>query len=296
MVNSVSGNYNDWITSLNSRGIKTTNLGKGEANFADYTNALSESLKQEIMASFDCDADYDLQAKLASLYDGNVKQSGDIVNAAKKAGIQVNVQYVKTSYIVDNKADGHYDKDVTNGSIAVYTFKDANGGEIKIADANGNGALETEELFMNELLSGVVSDISAPSGGGVSGKQANVQNTLQNTIQGFINKMDERLAEQQKHIDELAQQTSEIGTAAGLKPNKKADNSQIKIAKSDNKKTDKNNEIKDEAEDIIKNKYPELAQTKVDKYLDNIMDKVSNTGISVEKAVEAIIGDIEQAA
>ncbi len=296
MVNSVSGNYNDWITSLNSRGIKTTNLGKGEANFADYTNALSESLKQEIMASFDCDADYDLQAKLASLYDGNVKQSGDIVNAAKKAGIQVNVQYVKTSYIVDNKADGHYDKDVTNGSIAVYTFKDANGGEIKIADANGNGALETEELFMNELLSGVVSDISAPSGGGVSGKQANVQNTLQNTIQGFINKMDERLAEQQKHIDELAQQTSEIGTAAGLKPNKKADNSQIKIAKSDNKKTDKNNEIKDEAEKIIKNKYPELAQTKVDKYLDNIMDKVSNTGISVEKAVEAIIGDIEQAA
>ncbi len=298
MVNSVSGNYNDWITSLNSRGIKTTSLGKNEANFADYTNALSESLKQEIMASFDCDADYDLQAKLASLYSSNVEQSGNIVSAAKQAGIQVSVQYVNTSYIVDNKKGGQYanNKSATNGSIAVYTFKDANGGEIKIADANGNGALETEELFMNELLSGVVSDISAPSGGGVSGKQANVQNTLQNTIQGFINKMDERLAEQQKHIDELAQQTSEIGTAAGLKPNKKADNSQIKIAKSDNKKTDKNNEIKDEAEDIIKNKYPELAQTKVDKYLDNIMDKVSNTGISVEKAVEAIIGDIEQAA
>lgn len=295
MVNSVSGNYNDWITSLNSRGIKTTNLGKGEANFADYTNALSESLKQEIMASFDCDADYDLQAKLASLYDGNVKQSGDIVNAAKKAGIQVNVQYVKTSYIVDNKADGHYDKDVTNGSIAVYTFKDANGGEIKIADANGNGALETEELFMNELLSGVVSDISAPSGGGVSGKQANVQNTLQNTIQGFINKMDERLAEQQKHIDELAQQTSEIGTAAGLKPNKKADNSQIKIAKSTDK-TDKKDEIKDEAEDIIKKQYPQLSQTQINKYLDDITDKVSDTGISVEKAVKAIIGDLEQAA
>lgn len=295
MVNSVSGNYNDWITSLNSRGIKTTNLGKGEANFADYTNALSESLKQEIMASFDCDADYDLQAKLASLYDGNVKQSGDIVNAAKKAGIQVNVQYVKTSYIVDNKADGHYDKDVTNGSIAVYTFKDANGGEIKIADANGNGALETEELFMNELLSGVVSDISAPSGGGVSGKQANVQNTLQNTIQGFINKMDERLAEQQKHIDELAQKTSEIGTAAGLKPNKKADNSQIKIAKSTDK-TDKKDEIKDEAEDIIKKQYPQLSQTQINKYLDDITDKVSDTGISVEKAVKAIIGDLEQAA
>ena len=84
MVNSVSGNYNDWITSLNSRGIKTTSLGKNEANFADYTNALSESLKQEIMASFDCDADYDLQAKLASLYSSNVEQSGNIVSAAKQ--------------------------------------------------------------------------------------------------------------------------------------------------------------------------------------------------------------------
>ncbi len=295
MVNSVSGNYNDWITSLNSRGIKTTNLGKGEANFADYTNALSESLKQEIMASFDCDADYDLQAKLASLYDGNVKQSGDIVNAAKKAGIQVNVQYVKTSYIVDNKADGHYDKDVTNGSIAVYTFKDANGGEIKIADANGNGALETEELFMNELLSGVVSDISAPSGSGVSNKQVNVQNTLQNTIQDFIDKMQEQLEESQKHFEEIAQALKQ-GSTDSLKTGNKDENSKTKIAKSNSKNADKNEEIKDEAEDIIKKKYPELTKTQIDEYLDDIADKVSNTGISVERAVKAVMGDLEQAA
>ena len=295
MVNSVSGNYNDWITSLNSRGIKTTSLGKNEANFADYTNALSESLKQEIMASFDCDADYDLQAKLASLYDGNVKQSGDIVNAAKKAGIQVNVQYVKTSYIVDNKADGHYDKDVTNGSIAVYTFKDANGGEIKIADANGNGALETEELFMNELLSGVVSDISAPSGSGVSNKQVNVQNTLQNTIQDFIDKMQEQLEESQKHFEEIAQALKQ-GSTDSLKTGNKDENSKTKIAKSNSKNADKNEEIKDEAEDIIKKKYPELTKTQIDEYLDDIADKVSNTGISVERAVKAVMGDLEQAA
>jgi|GEM_PF-4403868 hypothetical protein len=297
MVNSVSGNYNDWITSLNSRGIKTTSLGKNEANFADYTNALSESLKQEIMASFDCDADYDLQAKLASLYSSNVEQSGNIVSAAKQAGIQVSVQYVNTSYIVDNKKGGQYanNKSATNGSIAVYTFKDANGGEIKIADANGNGALETEELFMNELLSGVVSDISAPSGSGVSNKQVNVQNTLQNTIQDFIDKMQEQLEESQKHFEEIAQALKQ-GSTDSLKTGNKDENSKTKIAKSNSKNADKNEEIKDEAEDIIKKKYPELTKTQIDEYLDDIADKVSNTGISVERAVKAVMGDLEQAA
>ncbi len=297
MVNSVSGNYNDWITSLNSRGIKTTSLGKNEANFADYTNALSESLKQEIMASFDCDADYDLQAKLASLYSSNVEQSGNIVSAAKQAGIQVSVQYVNTSYIVDNKKGGQYanNKSATNGSIAVYTFKDANGGEIKIADANGNGALETEELFMDELLSGVVSDISAPSGSGVSNKQVNVQNTLQNTIQDFIDKMQEQLEESQKHFEEIAQALKQ-GSTDSLKTGNKDENSKTKIAKSNSKNADKNEEIKDEAEDIIKKKYPELTKTQIDEYLDDIADKVSNTGISVERAVKAVMGDLEQAA
>ncbi len=297
MVNSVSGNYNDWITSLNSRGIKTTSLGKNEANFADYSNALSESLKQEIMASFDCDADYDLQAKLASLYSSNVEQSGNIVSAAKQAGIQVSVQYVNTSYIVDNKKGGQYanNKSATNGSIAVYTFKDANGGEIKIADANGNGALETEELFMNELLSGVVSDISAPSGSGVSNKQVNVQNTLQNTIQDFIDKMQEQLEESQKHFEEIAQALKQ-GSTDSLKTGNKDENSKTKIAKSNSKNADKNEEIKDEAEDIIKKKYPELTKTQIDEYLDDIADKVSNTGISVERAVKAVMGDLEQAA
>ena len=278
MVNSVSGNYNDWITSLNSRGIKTTSLGKNEA-------------------SFDCDADYDLQAKLASLYSSNVEQSGNIVSAAKQAGIQVSVQYVNTSYIVDNKKGGQYanNKSATNGSIAVYTFKDANGGEIKIADANGNGALETEELFMNELLSGVVSDISAPSGSGVSNKQVNVQNTLQNTIQDFIDKMQEQLEESQKHFEEIAQALKQ-GSTDSLKTGNKDENSKTKIAKSNSKNADKNEEIKDEAEDIIKKKYPELTKTQIDEYLDDIADKVSNTGISVERAVKAVMGDLEQAA
>lgn len=282
MVNSVSGNYNDWITSLNSRGIKTTSLGKNEANFADYTNALSESLKQEIAASFDCDADYDLQAKLASLYSGNVKQSGDIVNAAKKAGIQVNVQYVQTSYIVDNKKGGQYanNKTAKNGSIAVYTFKDANGGEIKIADANGNGALETEELFMNELLSGVVSDISAPSSSSFN-KQNNVQNNPSSKLQALLQQMQEQLEESQERFEK---RTEEILNSLNsiLNPNKNETN------KSDNKNNDENN-IKNKAEELIKKNYPELSKGQIDKYLDKVLTKIEYTGISVEKAVEAVI-------
>lgn len=290
MVNSVSGNYNDWITSLNSRGIKTTSLGNGEANFADYTGALSESLKQEIMASFDCDADYDLQAKLAGIFGSkSVMQSGDIVGAAKAAGIQVNVEYVKTSYIVDNKADGHYDKDVTNGSIAVYTFKDANGGEIKIADANGNGALETEELFMNELLSGVVSDISA-SGGAAAGGAQGIQNNMQNKIEELLAQLQTQIEEQQKMIEEQAQALQE---QLENTINKTVDNKATETGIKDKNNTD---ETEKQAEKYLRNNYPELSETQIEKYLDNIMDKISDTGISIEKATKAVIGELEKAA
>jgi len=299
MVNSVSGNYNDWITALNSRGIKTTHLGKGEANFADYTGALSESLKQEIMASFDCDADYDLQAKLAGLYGSkSVMQSGDIVGAAKANGIQVSVQYVKTSYIVDNKADGHYDKDVTNGSIAVYTFKDANGGEIKIADANGNGALETEELFMNELLSGVVSDISASGSGiagGSAGKQEAVQNNMQNKIDELLAQMQSQLEEQQRHLEEMAAAVQQE-TLTGLQMQDPAADGVKATETKDSKETDNKDEIKKEAQRAIKEKYPELSDNEIDGYAEAAADKALDTGISIEQAIEAVIGDLEAAA
>lgn len=155
--------YDDWTESLNARGIKTTKLGANEANFANYAAALSDDLKNDILNSFDCEADYKLQAQIAGIFSGtNVVQSGDIISACKKLGIDVSVEYTKTSYIVDNKKGGQYANNKTNainGSIAVYTFSDGNGGEIKIADANGNGALETEEIFMNEILSGVASDV-----------------------------------------------------------------------------------------------------------------------------------------
>mgnify|MGYP006888165357 CR=1 FL=1 len=129
--------YDDWTESLNARGIKTTKLGANEANFANYAAALSDDLKNDILNSFDCEADYKLQAQIAGIFSGtNVVQSGDIISACKKLGIDVSVEYTKTSYIVDNKKGGQYANNKTNainGSIAVYTFSDGNGGEIKNA-------------------------------------------------------------------------------------------------------------------------------------------------------------------
>lgn len=293
MIGSVQGgSYNEWISSLNSRGIKTTGLGSSEANFADYTSALSESLKQEIVASFDCQADYDLQAQLAGLFGSkSVMQSGDIVGAAKAAGIQVNVQYVQTSYIVDNKKGGQYanNKNATNGSIAVYTFKDANGGEIKIADANGNGALETEELFMNELLSGVVSDISA--GGGVSaGGVQGVQNNMQNKIEELLAQLQTQIEEQQKMIEEQAQALQEqLEKSINKTTSNKKNEAETKTKDNDN-----TYESKKQAEKYLRNNYPELSEIQIAKYLDNIMEKIEDTDISVEKAAKAVVGELEE--
>lgn len=296
MVNAVS-NYNEWVASLNARGIKTTHLGNGEANFADYTNALSDNLKQEIMASFDNDADYDLQSKLASLLGGkNLMQSKDIGKILQGSGISYSVQYVKTAYIPDNKADGHYDKNVTNGSIAVYTFKDANGGEIKIADANGNGALESEELFMNEILSGVVSDIQAGgfTGGSNSGAVQETQNNMQNQMDALLAQMEAQIAEQQRMIEEQIAQIKEtalanLGASNEAKETETAETEDV-TAKKDPSKED----IKAEAKRLIEKEDPTISDAKLDKILDKVVNVVTSSNISIEKAVESAFKDLEE--
>jgi len=311
MVNAVSSNYNEWISSLNSRGIKTTRLGNGEANFADYTNALSDSLKQEIMASFDTDADYDLQSKLASLLGGsNLIQSRDMSKTLAGSGISYSVQYVKTSYIPDNKADGHYDKNVTNGAIAVYTFKDANGGEIKIADANGNGALESEELFMNELLSGVVSDIQAASAPQASSGGApavdNTQAIIDAQIQALQEQLDAQLQEQQRVFEE-AMQALQMQSAAGqqvdltsveIKPeqNKPETASEAQKAETKGQEPDggvDEDEIKKDAERLLQDADTSFTTHQLNDMIDDVIELVQTKGITVEKAVELVLEDAE---
>ena len=171
--NGIGSSYEDFLQSIKSRGLKTTSLGNGEANFADYANALSSGLKEELLQSIGDEAgDAQLQSKVAGLFGGkSVMQSNEIINAAKAAGLNVSVEYVSTSYIIDNKQDGHYDKDVTNGAIAVYTFSDGNS-TIKIADANGNGALEAEEIYLNEILGDVTNSLGASATGASNGTSA----------------------------------------------------------------------------------------------------------------------------
>lgn len=154
--------YQAFVDNLHSAGIKTTSINaEKEADFGDYGSALSDDLKNEIINSFDCDQDYELQNKIAGLYqDKSVINSGNFVQACKSMGLAVKVEYEKTSYISDYKA-GNFNNNMINGAIAKYTISDGMGGEIVIADANGNGALESEEIFMNQILTGINSEIGA---------------------------------------------------------------------------------------------------------------------------------------
>lgn len=163
--------YDQFVEEMHSAGIKTTHINNGEANFADYGNALSDDLKQQIMDSFDCAQDYELQSLIAGVYADSgrsVLQSGQFISACKSLGLSVNVEYQKTSYIPDYKAGNFSNSVREGGAIAVYTISDGMGGEIVIADANGNAALESEELFMNQILGDINYEISATKGAGAT--------------------------------------------------------------------------------------------------------------------------------
>ena len=59
--------YDQFVSEMNQAGIKTTHINNGEANFADYGNALSDDLKAQIMDSYDCAQDYELWCRAFAL-------------------------------------------------------------------------------------------------------------------------------------------------------------------------------------------------------------------------------------
>ena len=152
---------------LAQHGVKTTGINTkgGEATFVDYGNALNADIKNAILNGgfgendgWD-EAELAMQEDIANLYRNNGKsnfQTSDLIAMLKKAGYKVDSQYISTSYITDNKASG-YHTSAKNGAINVLTITDKDGNNIVIADANGNAAIESEELFLNEILSGAVS-------------------------------------------------------------------------------------------------------------------------------------------
>lgn len=155
--------YEEFIKSLNNAGLNTTKIhtNRNEADFADYGFAMSDELQNMITESFDNEQDYVLQAELASLFGKKSNlDNGDFAGLCRANGYTVKTEYVKSSYLPDNKAGNRMgSRSLSTASLTVYTISDGKGGEIVIADTNGNGAIEMEELFMNQILSDIAVDV-----------------------------------------------------------------------------------------------------------------------------------------
>ncbi len=196
-----------------SQGYQLTHINDGETNFFQYGEALSDEVKQMIVNSFDCEQDYVLQQRVAELFkQGNVWQSNTLINELYNMGLTVDVKTVATQYITDWK-NGRSSYLRTDGAIDVLTISDGKGGQIVIADANGNGAIECEELFMNEILEGLAKDeffagdigevIGGKSGGGYSSSgsgSGSIFSSITSSIKDGITALKEKFSGQSKKI------------------------------------------------------------------------------------------------
>ncbi len=154
--------YKEWIDEKKKIfGKKLADYTGNRLSFAQYAAALDDNLKQEILDSFDCEADYILQQEIAAAYKTGSMPLAQFQKVLKSMGYKVERSSVETNYIIDDKKDAaHHGGEYTRGRITVYTISDPEtGAEIKIVDSNGNAEIELEEIFLNELLEGVARDI-----------------------------------------------------------------------------------------------------------------------------------------
>ena len=186
--------YDEIISDLNASGVQTTRINEaaGEANFGDYAAALSPEMKALILNSFDCPEDYILQQEIAGLFRGdNAIDNGDFATACRNMGYEVQYESIKSTMIPDNKGDGRYDRDIETHHLAVYTITNPEtGASIKIVDSNGNGAIEVEELFLNQILQEVAVNIDTSNFGksyGVSTSTYSMFNKGYNPLTGEFN-------------------------------------------------------------------------------------------------------------
>lgn len=143
---------NDYISS------GKVHLSKDLETSKKIINSLDDSIKQELISSFDCEADYQLQKDIAAYFGSRTGiNNHDLNGTININGKTIQVTSKKSEVAVDfyNETNG-----MNHGAIDIFTFTDpSTGAEIKIADANGNGVIETEELFFNELLSDINTEI-----------------------------------------------------------------------------------------------------------------------------------------
>ncbi len=248
--------YNSWASDLKGRGYSTTGLGKTEANFADYGHALSDELKNRISQNAQTQEAKELQAFVASLFGGKSNlQTSELLKKCRAAGLQVTSSYQKTTYILDEKnrkSPGKGTKQVKTGSVNVIEITDPKtGAKMVIADSNGNAAIEIEEVFLNEILSGVTSDIKASNVAGLD--------SVSNLEQQKAAK-EAQLAEAKAQNAEVAKQIEELETLA----EKDIEEAEKEIAKIQQ-------EIEDENEAVAA-KWLAIYQANPDKYSEDYIN------------------------
>lgn len=259
---------NEVKNSSSSTGSQSTSLGSGQflsaglkdkyksntgyENFRKYFNDLSPNIVQDCLSTFDSQADLAMQQTIAEALYGSGRATvniNELQGILSSKGITVSTEYVSAQYRVDEFAVGG-DGYVTNGAITVMTFKDANGGEIKIADANGNAALETDELFMNEILGGITTDI-----GNLPAADAESEGVIE--------------AEDISH--ELYDMLRDVD-----KPNKTSTSNQKEEEDSETMTEEDYNEIRneaiEEAKKELKEENPELSDTEIEKMAEHLVD------------------------
>ena len=259
---------NEVKNSSSSTGSQSTSLGSGQflsaglkdkyksntgyENFRKYFNDLSPNIVQDCLSTFDSQADLAMQQTIAEALYGSGRATvniNELQGILSSKVITVSTEYVSAQYRVDEFAVGG-DGYVTNGAITVMTFKDANGGEIKIADANGNAALETDELFMNEILGGITTDIG------------NLPTT---------NAESEGVIEAEDISHELYDMLRDVD-----KPNKTSTSNQKEEEDSETMTEEDYNEIRNEAiekaKKELKEENPELSDTEIEEMAEHLVD------------------------
>lgn len=198
-----SGSYELFVQKLKAQGLKTTSLSNGEANFADYFKALNPDIVKTL------GGDNSVRNQVAQLFKSrNVISTDKLIAECKKLGINVKSEWRSdTKHLVDEKAG--VGKGVMANGLTILTFE-KDGKTFKVADANGNGALESEELMFNDMLSGISSDIGAMAGGATSGNGINAGFDIDNTTTTNPITVDNKLTETKK--EEKTQETEENKT------------------------------------------------------------------------------------
>lgn len=158
---------------LNEHGItKQTGINEaaGEATYVDYAGAIQnqELIGAVLNGGFGETDGYDenelaMKENIANIYKSlgsSVIQTNDLVAMIRSMGYEVEWGHVTTQYMVDDKGNGaDYRKQINTAGLSVLTITDKDGNDIVIADANGNAAIEIEEVFLDEILTGAVNAI-----------------------------------------------------------------------------------------------------------------------------------------